>query len=100
MLLTVQVLTKRSASRNLGSLNGLQHDHGKEDANLCLEGVPELGHEGEEDAAGQGKGLGNGGGAVLQQAQAQVLLDGGAELLTSAEHFTTIFQQDHQQLEC
>ncbi len=52
MLLTAQVLTKRSASRGLGSLNGLQHDHGEEDANLCLEGVPELGHEGEKDAAG------------------------------------------------
>ena len=70
------MLTKWGACRDLGCFNGFQHDHGEEDTDFCFEGVPELSHEGEEDAAGQGKGLWNGGAAILQQAQAQVLLDG------------------------
>ena len=93
-----QQLTKRSALRNLRRFNCFQHDHGKENANLCLERVPELGHQSEEDAAGQGKGLWDGGCAVLQQTEAQVLLDSRAELLTRSEHFATVLKQYHQQL--
>lgn len=71
----LQQLTKWSALWNLGGFNGFQHDHGEEDTNLCLERVPELGHQGEKDAAGQGKGLWDGGCAVLQQTETQILLD-------------------------
>ena len=71
-----QVHTKWGASRGLWGLNGFEHDHGEEDANLCLQRMPELGHEGKEDTAGEGKSLWDGGCAVLQQAEAQVLLDG------------------------
>ena len=68
--------TKWSSSWGLWRLNGFEHDHGEEDANFCLQRMPEFGHEGEEDAAGEGKSLWDGRGAVLQQAEAQVLLDG------------------------
>ena len=94
----VQWRTEWGALWSLGGLNCFQHDHREENADLCLERVSELGHEGEKDAAGQGKGLWNGGGAVLQQTEAQILLDGRAELLACSEHLSTVLEQYHQQL--
>lgn len=91
-------LTKWGALRSLRSLNCFQHDHWEENADFCLERVPEFGHQGEEDAAGQGKCLGYGGRAVLQQTEAQILFDSRAELLACSEHLSTVFKQYHQQL--
>lgn len=94
----VQQRTKWSALWSLRCFDCFQHDHWEEHANLCLEGMSEFGHQGEKDAAGKGKSLGNGGGAILQQTEAQVLLDSGAELLACSEHFSAVLKQDHQQL--
>ena len=62
-------------------LNGAQEDHREEDAHFRLERVAELGQQRVEDRAGQRLGGRDGAGRVLQQRQAQVLLDGARELL-------------------
>mmetsp|Transcript_7198 Transcript_7198/g.21190 ORF Transcript_7198/g.21190 Transcript_7198/m.21190 type:complete len:341 (-) Transcript_7198:2030-3052(-) len=85
----VHRLRSRLARRCLARsrwLDGAQQDHGEEHANLRLQGVPELADEGQEDAAAQPQRVRVGRGAVLEQAQAQVVLDAVCELLAGGEH--------------
>ena len=80
-------------------LNDSQQDHGEEHADLGLERVAEFGDEREEDGAGERLRLGDAAGHILQQAQAQVLLDGGHKLVQVTEHWAAILQQNFHQLQ-
>lgn len=61
--------------------------------------LAEFDEQGEEDGAGEGLGLGDVAGYVLQQAEAEVLLDGRHEAVGVAEHGAAVLQQDLQQLQ-
>ena len=67
--------------------------------NLSLQVLAELGHEGEEDGAAEAQRGGHRRLAVLQQAEAQVLLDGANKALGGAELRPAVLQQDLQQLQ-
>ena len=58
-----------------------------------------LGHEGEEDGAAEAQPGGHCALAVLEQREAEVLLDGGDKALAGLEQGAAVFQQDLQQLQ-
>lgn len=68
-------------------------------ADLGLEGVAELGDERQEDGAAEAQRVRVGRRAVLQQAEAQVVLDAVGELLAGRKHAAAVLQQHLQQLE-
>ena len=80
-------------------LDCLEQDHGEEDAHFRLEGVPELDQQGVEDGAGQRLGGRDVAGRVLEQGEAEVLLDGPRELLGALEGLPAVLQQHLQQLQ-
>ena len=80
-------------------LEGLEHEHGEEEAHLRLERRPKLGQEGEEDGARQLVRRGNRGRRVRHHRVAQVLRDGRHESLGRAEHGSRVLEENLEQLQ-